>query len=246
MGAPVPEDEDEEAEDVEDEDDADEDDADDEACVASECPASAGVDPLLPLLHAATQRAVKTQGTVWRISISRSYVRCVGSSKSVAAPLGATTICQRCRFLGRRAGPDGSRAPPRLRSGSSLITVRAPEEAKDPMSNEATPTKFATFLKDKKVDTRRILTASHQLESFKAEDRTIRLGKRQARNTEGDKKAPADSRETRSGRPVTPRALEAALSGKSVSGPAKTRLLRAVNAVLEQKKLEKVELRTLF
>jgi len=45
---------------------------------------------------------------------------------------------------------------------------------------------------------------------------------------------------------VTPRALEAALSGKSVSGPAKTRLLRAVNAVLEQKKLEKVELRTLF
>jgi hypothetical protein len=114
------------------------------------------------------------------------------------------------------------------------------------MSNEATPTKFATFLKDKKVDARRVLTASHKLESLTAEDRTIRLNKRQARQTEGEKKAPAETRESRSGRPITPRALDAALTGKSVSGPAKTRLLRAVNAVLEAKKLEKVDLRALF
>jgi hypothetical protein len=114
------------------------------------------------------------------------------------------------------------------------------------MSNEATPTKFATFLKDKKVDARRLLTASHNLESFKAEDRTIRLVKRQGRQAEGDKKGPAETRETRSGKPVTPRSLEAALTGKSVSGPAKTRLLRAVNAILEQKKMEKIDLRALF
>jgi hypothetical protein len=114
------------------------------------------------------------------------------------------------------------------------------------MSNAATTTKFATFLKDKKVDARRILAASHKLESLTAEDRTIRLNKSQRRKTEGDKKGPAETRESRSGRPVTARSLDAALTGKPISGPAKTRILRAVNALLEQKKLEKVELKTLF
>ena len=113
------------------------------------------------------------------------------------------------------------------------------------MSNEATPTKFATFLKDKKVDPRRILTVSHKLESLQPEDRAIRLGKRKARSSE-DKKAAPDTRKARSGRPVTERALEAAMTGKSVSGPSKTRIVRAVNAVLEQKKLEKIDLRALF
>jgi hypothetical protein len=114
------------------------------------------------------------------------------------------------------------------------------------MSNDATTTKFATFLKDKKVDPRRLLAVSHKLESLKAEDRTIRLAKRKNRKAEGDAKGPAETREARSGRPVTSRALDAALTGKSVSGPAKTRLLRAVNALLEQKKLDKVDLKTLF
>jgi hypothetical protein len=113
------------------------------------------------------------------------------------------------------------------------------------MSNEATPTKFATFLKDKKVDPRRILTVSHKLESLQPEDRAIRLGKRKARSSE-DKKIAPDTRKARSGRPVTERALEAAMTGKSVSGPSKTRIVRAVNAVLEQKKLEKIDLRALF
>lgn len=113
------------------------------------------------------------------------------------------------------------------------------------MSNEATPTKFATFLKDKKVDPRRILTVSHKLESLQPEDRAIRLGKRTARNSE-DKKAAPDTRKARSGRPVTERALDAAMTGKSVSGPSKTRIVRAVNALLEQKKLEKIDLRALF
>ena len=45
---------------------------------------------------------------------------------------------------------------------------------------------------------------------------------------------------------MTDRTLHAALIGKSISGPAKTRILRAVNALLEQKKLAKVELSALF
>jgi hypothetical protein len=115
------------------------------------------------------------------------------------------------------------------------------------MSTDATPTKFAAFLKDKKVDPRRILTASHKLESLQPQDREIRLNKRKARNTEDDsKKGPPETRKARSGRPVTSRAIEAAMAGKPVSGPVKTRILRAINAVLEQKKLEKIDLRAIF
>ena len=50
----------------------------------------------------------------------------------------------------------------------------------------------------------------------------------------------------RSGRAVTPRLLSAAQTGATLSGPQKTRLLRALNRVLEQKKREPVELRKVF
>ena len=50
----------------------------------------------------------------------------------------------------------------------------------------------------------------------------------------------------RSGRPATSRALAAAAAGKTVSGPTKTRLLRAVNVLLEQKKKSATDLKTLF
>ncbi len=114
------------------------------------------------------------------------------------------------------------------------------------MSTDATPTKFAAFLKAKKVDPRRILTASHKLESLQPQDREIRLNKRKARAAEDDKKGPPETRKARSGRPVTPRAIEAAMIGKPLSGPVKTRILRAINALLEHKKLEKIDLRAIF
>ena len=56
----------------------------------------------------------------------------------------------------------------------------------------------------------------------------------------------AETRKPRSGRPVTPRALATALKGGELSGPAKSRLLKAVNHILEQKKQEKLELKALF
>jgi hypothetical protein len=109
-------------------------------------------------------------------------------------------------------------------------------------------TKIEAFLKEKKIDPRRVLVASSKIEGLRREDRAIRLKERQARKTEeGAKKKEGETRQKpRSGRPVTRRALAAALSGKELSGPAKTRILRAVNAVLEQKKLEKVALANLF
>jgi hypothetical protein len=109
-------------------------------------------------------------------------------------------------------------------------------------------TKLAQFLAAKKLDTRRLLAASHELERLTREDRIIKLNKRRAKKAggEGGDSAPKETRKPRSGRPVTPRALEAALQGGAISGPTKTRILRAVNHLLEQKKQEKVDLRTLF
>lgn len=105
--------------------------------------------------------------------------------------------------------------------------------------------KFADFLKDKKIDARRLVAASHGLERLRREDRKIRLLKATAKKSE-DKKDAGPSAKPRSGRPITPRALAAALSGGTLSGPQKTRFLRAVNRVLEQKKQAVVELKALF
>jgi len=107
-------------------------------------------------------------------------------------------------------------------------------------------TKFGQFLASKKVDPRRILSASRELETLRPEDRIIKLKKRQGRKAEGDAAGAKETRKPRSGRPVTRRALDAALQGGKMSGPTKTRLLHAINHILAQKKQEAVELRTLF
>jgi hypothetical protein len=113
-----------------------------------------------------------------------------------------------------------------------------PQESKD--------NKFASFIAAKKLDTRRIVGASRKLEGLRPEDRTIRLNKRRARTAEASEGVAKETRKPRSGRPVTDRAMQAALNGGDLSGPTKTRLLRAVNHLLEQKKLEPVDLRALF
>jgi hypothetical protein len=110
-----------------------------------------------------------------------------------------------------------------------------------------TGTKFAGFIASKKLDARRILIASRKIEARKPEDRLIKLNKRLAKaagDAPSDK--PKETRKPRSGRPVTHRALKAALEGGTLSGPTKTRLLRAVNHLLEQKKQEPVDVRALF
>lgn len=115
----------------------------------------------------------------------------------------------------------------------------------------AESTKLSTFLDSNKLNPKRLLAVSHKLETLQREDRTIKLGKRQGKKAadagtakEGDAK---ETKKPRSGRPVTPRALEAAMTGSTtISGPTKQRILRAVNYLLEQKKKDKVELKTLF
>jgi hypothetical protein len=85
--------------------------------------------------------------------------------------------------------------------------------------------KFATFITEKKLNVQRILSVSHKLETLRPEDRKIRLEKRQAKKAEGGEKK--QTAKPRSGRPVTPRAIEAAMAGKALTGPQKQRILRA-------------------
>ena len=113
--------------------------------------------------------------------------------------------------------------------------------------------KFAQFLKDNKIDPRRLLVASRGIERLRTEDRKVKLAKRQAKSAAGGQApAPAEGEEKkapqkpRSGRPITSRVVEAATEGKAVPGPAKNRLLRALNHVLEQKKKPAVDLRAIF
>ena len=110
--------------------------------------------------------------------------------------------------------------------------------------------KFHEFLNSNKIDPRRILVASRSVEKLRPADRAIRLARRlgakaDAPKTEGGD-GDAKKAKPRSGRPVTPRLLDQALNGKPITGPAKTRLLRAVNRVLELKKKSAAELKSLF
>lgn len=106
--------------------------------------------------------------------------------------------------------------------------------------------KFSQFLADNKLDARRIIAASRTIEKLTPADRRLRLSKRQGKKAEGGEAEAKPATKPRSGRPVTQRLIESVLAGKPVTGPAKTRLLRAVNRVLEQKKLEPTDLRKLF
>lgn len=116
---------------------------------------------------------------------------------------------------------------------------------KKPAAAEKGTSKLATFLTSKKIDPRRVISASHALEQLRPEDRQIKLNRRRAKGGEGEA-GPKEERKPRSGRGVTQRAMHAALFGKTLSGPTKTRILRAVNHLLEAKKAEKTDLKALF
>jgi hypothetical protein len=111
-------------------------------------------------------------------------------------------------------------------------------------------TKFARFLSDNGIDPRRILAASRAVERLRPEDRRLRLERKRARSDEApaaaDSKGEKSRPKPRSGKPVTSRLLRDATEGKAISGPAKTRLLRAINRILEQKKQDAATLKALF
>ena len=97
--------------------------------------------------------------------------------------------------------------------------------------------KITEFLAEKKIDARRVLIASAKIERLLPEDRAIRQKERVARRSEdGFTEEMKKSRvKPHTGRPVTKQ-----------TGPQKTRILRAVNRILEQRKQEPVDLRAIF
>jgi len=105
--------------------------------------------------------------------------------------------------------------------------------------------KLQDYLKNQNIDARRLLAASQSLEALRPEDRATRLAKKKAKG--GDESAKeAAAKKPRSGKPLSRPTLNRALAGGTVSGAAKTRLLRALNAVLGQKKKGEASLRDLF
>ena len=105
--------------------------------------------------------------------------------------------------------------------------------------------KLQTFLNDTKIDQRRVLSASRAIERLRPADRSIRLKLKQARMKE-DAKRPEGIDKPRSGKPVSAPCMRRALAGERLSGATKTRILRAVNRILEQKKQDPATLTDLF
>ncbi|HET8932632.1 MAG TPA: hypothetical protein VFN67_04290 [Polyangiales bacterium] len=109
--------------------------------------------------------------------------------------------------------------------------------------------KLQDYLKQQKIDPRRLLAASHKLEASRPEDRVTRLAKKKAKGGDESAKEAAAKKPQRSGKPLSGPTLDRALSAESssaVSGAAKTRILRALNSVLATKKQPEVTLKDLF
>jgi hypothetical protein len=109
--------------------------------------------------------------------------------------------------------------------------------------------KLNEYLKKNKIDARRVLVASKSIERLQAEDRKIFAAKKTAKGADEAAKEAAKelaSKKPRSGHPVTAPSLSKALAGRGVSGPTKTRIVRAVNALLTAKKKPEATFADLF
>lgn len=106
--------------------------------------------------------------------------------------------------------------------------------------------KLSDFLTKNKIDSRRVVLASERLESRTAEDLQLAKTKKAMKDGKVEKNEDVMKQKPRSGRPVTGAAMTKAIGGQTVSGPTKTRIVRAVNAVLAQKKKPEIGLRDLF
>lgn len=107
-------------------------------------------------------------------------------------------------------------------------------------------TKLSDFLTQNKIDPRRVVLASAKLETRTADDKKLAATKKAMKAGKEEKNEETLKQKPRSGRPVTSPAISKAMHGRDVGGPVKTRIVRAVNAILVQKKKSEVALRDLF
>lgn len=106
--------------------------------------------------------------------------------------------------------------------------------------------KLSDFLTQNKIDSRRVVVASKDLEKQTAEDVKLLATKKAMKDGKAEKDEAVLKQKPRSGRPVTAASMTKALDGQTVSGPTKTRIVRAVNQLLAAKKKPEVSVRDLF
>lgn len=106
--------------------------------------------------------------------------------------------------------------------------------------------KLSDSLKNHKIDARRVALASKGIERRTSEDLALVAKKAAMKAGKVEKDDAVMKQKPRSGRPVTVPQLERAMRGETIPGPAKTRVVRAVNAILESRKKPVVGFRDLF
>lgn len=120
------------------------------------------------------------------------------------------------------------------------IRLPAPEQANENM------TKLNDFLTTNKINPKRVVLASKAIESRQADDVDLIKKKKAMKDGKLEKDPVVQKTKMRSGRPVTEPTLTKAMGGRLINGPSKTRIVRAVNAVLVQKKKTEIGFRDLF
>jgi len=105
--------------------------------------------------------------------------------------------------------------------------------------------KLQDYLTKNKISLRRLTATSGKLERLTVDDRKIKQARKLAKGGDEGAKELA-TKKPRSGRKLNPATIERAIAGQAVSGPAKTRVMRAVNAVLVQRKKAEAKFSDLF
>jgi hypothetical protein len=94
--------------------------------------------------------------------------------------------------------------------------------------------KLSDYLKKHKIDPRRVVAASKELEALRPEDRKIRRAREAAKGGDESAKELA-AQKRRSGRALSRPAIARALAGSTVTRKTRGRIVRAVNVVLAHK-----------
>ncbi len=106
--------------------------------------------------------------------------------------------------------------------------------------------KFAGYLKEHGIDPIRVVYASEQIEKLTREDRGIKLAKRQVAGKDDEASKAIRAKKPRSGRPVTTQLITRAVKGEALTGAQKSRILRALSRIAEQKKLGEIAVTNVF
>lgn len=106
--------------------------------------------------------------------------------------------------------------------------------------------KLSDFLTTNKIDSRRVVGTSRTLERQTSTDRLLMAKKSLIKAGKAEKDDAVTKAKPKSGRRVTQPSIDRAAKGEAISGPAKQRIVRAVNAILVGRKKPEVGFRDLF